>query len=425
MEMKNKPPFDEFEVERTAKTKMGARLESGNGAATELQEPRRVKTSRVSKQRIPNWGYFLFVLLAAFAVARTLQRGVQTAKTAQPPVRPVLVAKVISKDVPLYLDEIGTCAAYETVQVQAQVSGQIIARHFQDGADVKKGDLLFTIDPRPYQAALEQAQAQATLDQITMKRQQELRARNVISPQDLDTAQANAHKSEAAAAAAQVNIDFCYIKSPINGRAGLRLVDVGNIVSGNTGSGAVLLTIQGLDPIYTDFTVAETDLALVRKYLGGPNVKVQTYSPDEKIPPRVGDLYFIDTAVQPGSGTVKARGVTPNPDHALWPSEFVRVRFILDTIKDARLVPQQAVQISQNGPFIFVLKPDNTVDLRPVKPGQRQDGDLMVVESGIEPGETVVVTGQLALAPGTKVDPKPYNAPNGASDQAAASKSAM
>src|SRR5437016_2330726 len=329
------------ELERTAKTEMGIQLESGNGAVTEVQETRRVKTSQVSRQRIPRWGILLFVILAAFAVARTLQRGVETAKTTQPPVRPVLVAKVISKDVPLYLDEIGTCAAYETVQVQAQVSGQIIARHFQDGADVKKGDLLFTIDPRPYQAALEQAQAQATLDQITMKRQQELRARNVISPQDLDTAQANAHKSEAAAAAAQVNIDFCYIKSPINGRAGLRLVDVGNIVSGNTGSGAVLLTIQGLDPIYTDFTVAETDLALVRKYLGGPNVKVQTYSPDDKIPPRLGDLYFIDTAVQPGSGTVKARGVTPNPDHAFWPSEFVRVRFILDTIKDARLLPSQ------------------------------------------------------------------------------------
>jgi multidrug efflux system membrane fusion protein len=183
--------------------------------------------------------------------------------------------------------------------------------------------------------------------------------------------------------------------------------------------------IQGLDPIYTDFTVAETDLAVVRKYLGGPNVKVQTYSPDAKIPPRLGDLYFIDNAVQPGSGTVKARGVTPNPDHAFWPSEFVRVRFILDTIKDARLVPSQAVQISQSGPFIFVLKPDNTVDLRPVKPGQRQDGDLMVVESGIQPDETVVVTGQLALAPGSKVDPKPYSAPNAASDQAPASKSAM
>jgi membrane fusion protein, multidrug efflux system len=136
-------------------------------------------------------------------------------------------------------------------------------------------------------------------------------------------------------------------------------------------------------------------------------------------------LYFIDTAVQPGSGTVKVRGVTPNPDHAFWPSEFVRVRFILDTIKEARLVPSQAVQISQSGPFIFVMKSDNTVDLRPVKPGQRQDGDLMVVESGVEPGETVVVTGQLALAPGSKVDPKPYGAANPPGGQSAAAKSSL
>jgi membrane fusion protein, multidrug efflux system len=386
---------------------MGIRIDSGNGAATEIQQPRRVKAVGAKKQqRIPRWGIFLFVILAAFAVARTLQRGVETAKGTQPPVRPVLVAKVITKDVPIYLDEIGTCAAYETVQVQSQISGKIMERHFQDGADVKQGDLLFTIDPRPYQAALDLAKAQAVLDQITMKRQQELRARNVISPQDLDTAQANAHKSEAAAVAAQVNLDYCYIKSPINGRIGLRNVDIGNLVGPSTGS---LVTIQGLDPIYTDFTVAETDLAFVRKYLGGPNLKVQTYSPDEKLPPRVGDLYFIDNAVQPGAGTVKARAVTPNPDRALWPSEFVRVRFILDTIKDARLVPSQAVQISQSGPFVFVMKPDNTVDLRPVKPGQRQDGDMIVVESGVEAGETVVVTGQLALAPGAKVDPKPYN----------------
>jgi membrane fusion protein, multidrug efflux system len=396
----------------------------GHGGS-QLSTRSQMKRIRASNQRIPKWAYLLFIILAAFVTYRILQHRASEIKTAQPPARPVLVAKVISKDVPLYLDEIGTCAAYETVQVQAQVSGQITARHFQDGSDVKKGDLLFTIDPRPYQAALEQAQAQATLDQITMKRQQELRARNVISPQDLDTAQANAHKSEAATAAAQVNLDFCYIKSPINGRAGLRLVDVGNIVTGNTGSGAVLLTIQGLDPIYTDFTVAETDLALVRKYLGGPNVKVQTYMADGSITPRLGDLYFIDTAVQPGSGTVKARGVTPNPDHAFWPSEFVRVRFILDTIKDARLVPSQAVQISQSGPFIFVMKSDNTVDLRPVKPGQRQDGDLMVVESGVEPGETVVVTGQLALAPGSKVDPKPYGAANPPGGQSAAAKSSL
>src|SRR5947207_2423049 len=381
-----------------------------------------MRRARAKSRAIPRWAYLLFIVLAAFAIYQIYQHRIAEVKASKPPARPVLVAQAITKDVPLYLDEIGTCAAYETVQVQAQVSGQILERHFQDGVDVKKGDLLFTIDPRPYQAALDQAKAQAALDQVTLKRQRDLRARNVISPQDMDTAQANAQKSQAAAEAAQVNLDFCYIKSPINGRIGLRNFDIGNLVGPGS---APLVMIQGLDPIYTDFTVAETDLALVRKYLGGPNITVQTYSPDEKIPPRVGDLYFIDTAVQPGSGTVKARGVTPNPDHALWPSEFVRVRFILDTIKDARLVPQQAVQISQNGPFIFVLKPDNTVDLRPVKPGQRQDGDLMVVESGIEPGETVVVTGQLALAPGTKVDPKPYNAPNGASEQAAASKGAM
>jgi multidrug efflux system membrane fusion protein len=367
-------------------------------------------------------------VLASFVLFRAFRESANSAKAAQPPSRPVLVAKVITKDVPLYLDEIGTCGAYETVQVQAQVSGQIMARHFQDGADVKQGDLLFTIDPRPYQAALDQAQGQLAqaqsqliLDQITLKRQQELRTRNVISPQDLDTAQATVKSDEAkvktaegAVAAAQVNLDYCNIRSPINGRAGLRLVDVGNIVTGGNGGGggAVLLTIQGLDPIYTDFTVAETDLALVRRYLGGPNVKVETRSSDGSIPPRLGDLYFIDTAVQPGAGTVKARAVTPNPDHALWPLEFVRVRFILDLFKDATLVPSQAVQISQNGPFVFVVKPDNTVDLRPVKPGQRQDGDMIMLQSGVQPGETVVVTGQLALAPGTKVDPKPYNAPH-------------
>src|SRR6266849_509469 len=386
-----------------------------------------MKRADVSKQAIPRWAYLLFVLLAAFVLYRIFQHKATEVKTTQPPIRPVLVTKVISKDVPLYLDEIGTCAAYETVQVQAQVSGQIIARNFQDGADVKQGDLLFTIDPRPYQAALDQAQgqlgqaqSQLVLDQIILKRQQELRARNVISPQDLDTAQATVKSDEAkvrtaegAVAAAQVNFDYCNIRSPINGRAGLRLVDVGNVVTGGNGGGggAVLLTIQGLDPIYTDFTISETDLPLVRRYLGGPNVKVQTNSPDENLPPRVGDLYFIDTAVQPGAGTVKARAVTPNPDHALWPSEFVRVRFILDKLKDAVLVPSQAVQISQSGPLVFVLRPDNTVDLRQVKPGQRQDGDIQVIEDGLKAGETVVVTGQLALAPGTKVEQKPYNPP--------------
>src|SRR6266446_3098370 len=163
-----------------------------------------MKRARVTNQTIPKWAYLLFIVLAAFVLYRIFQHKASEAKAAQPPVRPVLVAKVITKDVPVYLDEIGTCAAYETVQVQAQVSGQITARHFQDGADVKQGDLLFTIDPRPYQAALDQAQGQLAqaksklvLDQITLKRQQALRARNVISPQDLDVAQGTVNSDEA------------------------------------------------------------------------------------------------------------------------------------------------------------------------------------------------------------------------------------
>ena len=354
-------------------------------------------------------------LVAMFLLLRVFTGGQKP--TPQPAPRPVEVAKVIQKDVPLYLDEIGTCAAFETVQVQAQVSGQITARNFQDGADVKKGDSLFTIDSRSYEAVLVQAQGQLAqaksqliLDQITLKRQQDLRSKGVTSPQDLDTAQGTVNNDEAkvksaegAVAAAQVNVDYCNIRSPIDGRVGLRQVDVGNIVGGGSATGGVVLvTIQGIDPIYTDFTVAEPDLALVRKYLGGPNVKVMTDTEGDQLQPREGTLSFIDNALQPGSGTVKVRGVTPNPDRALWPSQFVHVRLILDILKNSKLVPSGAVQIGQNGPYIFVVKSDSTLELRQVKPGQRQ-GDLTVIMEGVNVDETVVVSGQLQLAPGTKV----------------------
>ncbi|MEO6971448.1 MAG: efflux RND transporter periplasmic adaptor subunit, partial [Chthoniobacterales bacterium] len=149
--------------------------------------------------------------------------------------------------------------------------------------------------------------------------------------------------------------------------------------------------------------VAEPDLPLVRHYLGGPNVKVLTDAEGDNIPPREGSLYFIANVLQPGTGTVQARAVTPNPDHALWPSQFVHVRLVLDKLKNAILVPSGAVQIGQNGPYIFVVKKDDTLDLRQVKPGQKQDGDLTVIKEGLRPGETVVTGGQLQLAPGTKV----------------------
>lgn len=354
---------------------------------------------RVGRKRLYIFGGAILLLVLLFSL-----RGI-AAKKKQPPApapRPVETAKVIQQDVPLYLDEIGNTAAYETVQVQAQISGQIISREFQDGADVKKGDLLFKIDPRPYEAALAAAEADLALNEATRQRQVELRAKNVTASQEWDTAEANARKSEAAVAAAKVNLDFCYIKSPIDGRAGLRNVDVGNLVG--PGGNTPLLTIMGMDPIYTDFTVAEPDLPLVRRYLTNPNLKVLTDAEDDNIEPRAGTLYFIDNAVQQGAGTVKLRGVTPNPDRALWPSQFVKVRLILDVLNDAKLVPSSAVQIGQNGPYVFVVKQDATLDLRQVKPGQTQ-GDLTVISEGVQTGETVVTSGQLQLAPGMKVNP--------------------
>lgn len=371
-------------------------------SASKVNVGEREMAVNIERRSGRKWVYFGAGAIGLIVVLFLVRTCSTPEKSSGPPPRPVSVAKVITKDVPLYLDEIGTCAAYESVQVQAQVSGQIVERHFKDGADVKKGDLLFTIDKRPYQAVLESANADLILAEANLKRQEELRAKQVTAPEDLDTAKANAMRAQAAVDAAQVNLDYCEIRSSINGRIGLRQVDVGNTVTAGS-NGVVLVRIDNLDPIYTDFTISEPDIPLVRRYLGGPNVKVLSDAEDDNLPPREGSLYFIANTLQPGTGTVQARAVTPNPDHALWPSQFVHVRLILDQIKDAKLVPNGAVQIGQKGPYIFVVKKDSTLDLRQVNPGQKQDGNLTVIEEGVEPGETVVVRGQLQLAPGTKV----------------------
>ena len=322
-------------------------------------------------------------------------------KPAPPPApRAVAVAKVITKDVPLYQDEIGTCTAAETVQVQAQINGQIISRNFEDGADVQKGDVLFRIDPRPFEAALASAQADAALAHATLARQTELRSKAVVAGQDYDTAMANAMKADAAVKSAQVNLDYCTIRSPIDGRTSIRNVDVGNLVGP---SSPPLVMVQRLDPIYTDFIIAEPDLPLVRQHLKGAPLQVLTSTENDKLPPRVGELTFIDNAVQPGAGTVRARATTENHDRALWAGQFVRVRLILQTLKNAVLVPSSAVQIGQNGPYVFVVKSDSTLDLRQVKPGQKQEGDTTVITEGVKPAEVVVTRGQLQLAPGMKV----------------------
>ena len=331
-----------------------------------------------------------------------------------PPLSLVSVAKAQAQDVPVYLDEIGKSYAFESVTVTPQVGGRITQRQFQDGADLTKGQLLFVIDPRPYQAqldsakgALAQAKAALKLAKVEFARSAELLNSKVIAKQDYDAKkstvevdQAQVESAEAALATAQLNLEYCYIHSPIQGRAGARLVDVGNVVQANTTG---LLLIQRLDPIYADFTITERDLPNVQKEMirGTLNTFVRLPSDPEEHG-RGGKLTFLDNTVQNGTGTVFLRANISNPDHHFWPGQFVNVRLVLATQKGAVLIPNQATQISQKGPFVYVVKPDTTADLRLVTLGQRQ-GDNIVITQGVAAGENVIVAGQMMVAPNSKV----------------------
>jgi multidrug efflux system membrane fusion protein len=325
----------------------------------------------------------------------------------------VTVSAAVSRDVPLYLDEIGTCAALQFVSITPQVTGPIIERHFDDGADVHKGDLLFKIDPRPYQAALDQAisnqqqmAASVQYSKIALDRMAGLLPTKAVSQDDFDKMknnydQADAQREAAKAAVelAKLNLEYCTITSPVDGRVGQRLVDVGNVVTANQGS---LVVIQTLDPIYADFTIAEGDLPTVRQHSAAGTLKVQVKLPGDEGDGQLGDLTFIDTQVQDQAGRVKLRATLPNPDRHFWPGQFVNVRLILSLVKDAVLVPVAAEQAGQAGPFVYVVKADSTAELRPVTLGERE-GDMIVVEHGVAAGENVITNGQMTVIPGGPV----------------------
>jgi multidrug efflux system membrane fusion protein len=331
----------------------------------------------------------------------------------QRPPAVVTVATAVTQDVPVYLDEVGHTVAREVVSIQPQVSGTITQILFTDGADLKKGDPLFTIDPRPYEAQLNAAQAnlaqsRAALDfaRIQFARVQDLVESKAIARQDYDTrknavdvGQAQVQQNEAALESARLNLEYTSIRSPIDGRAGHRLVDLGNVVTANT---STLLTIERMDPIYADFTVTESDLSQVQRDSSRRALRVEVRLPDAP-KPEVGSLTFLDNSVQSSSGTVLLRATVPNPERHLWPGQFVNVRLILSTVPKAVLVPSAAPQDSAKGPFVYVVKADSTAELRPVKLGQRQ-GDSVVVEQGLQPGEKVVLNGQLGVMPGAKVN---------------------
>ncbi len=380
------------------------------------------------------------LLLLALVCVSCGKGNVSAAGPATLPPPLVTVVQATAQDVPRYLDEIGRNVAFESVSVTPQVAGRITERHFQDGENLKKGQLLFVIDPRPFQAQLDSAkanlaQAQAALElaKIQFARDQELVGTRAISKQDYDTKKntvdvglAQVEAAKAAIETAQINLDYCYIKSPIDGRAGARLVDVGNVVQANNGS---LLSIQRMDPIYATFTITEQDLTQVQKQMSRGTLKALVRLPaDAENNSRPGKVEFLDNAVQNATGTVNLRATLPNADHHFWPGQFVNVRLVLDLEKGAVLVPSQATQISQKGPFVYVIKSDDTAELRPVTLGQRQGNDV-VITSGLTAGERVVLAGQLLIQPGGKVHvgsgaPPTAPAPKGDAKQDSAGRSA-
>jgi multidrug efflux system membrane fusion protein len=346
------------------------------------------------------------------------------------------------RDVPVYLDEIGTCVAREMVSIQPQVSGRIKEIYFADGAELKKDDKLFLIDPRPYEAALAGAEAQFEKDKALAAnaragavRQQQLFEQKLVSPSDYDLARYTADaqdatvKTDAAAVqTAKLNLEYCTILSPIDGRAGHRLVDVGNVLRSDTDTS--LLTIQRLDPIYVDFTANQGDLPAIRANMADGSLKAMARIPragaagpttlpagDEVA--REGTLTFLDNAVASATGTIMLRATIPNSDHLFWPGQFVNVRLILKTLKDVAVIPANALQLSQQGTFVYVIGADNTVQPRPVTVGQRQgdQGEMVAIDSGLKKGEKVVVTGQMTLGPGAPVrfNPEPATQPAAAS----------
>jgi multidrug efflux system membrane fusion protein len=375
----------------------------------------RIQIAASGRASLRSKGFFWLGLAAAGLLAVSCNRGnVQAENPATLPPPLVTIVAAQAKDVPKYLDEIGRNVAFESVTVTPQVPGPITERHFQDGENLKKGQLLFVIDPRPYKAQLDAAKASlqqstAALDlaKIQFERDQELVGTRAISKQDYDTkkntvdvVQAQIEAAKAAIETAQINLDYCYIHSPIDGRAGARLVDVGNVVQANT---TALLSVQRLDPIYATFTITERDLPDVQKEMSRGMLKAFVRLPnDTENVARLSRVEFLDNAVQNTTGTVNLRATVSNSDHHFWPGQFVQVKLVLATEKAAVLIPYQATQLSQKGPYVYVIKPDDTAELRPVELGQRQGSDV-VITNGLAAGERVVLAGQLMVRPGGKV----------------------
>jgi membrane fusion protein, multidrug efflux system len=334
----------------------------------------------------------------------------------RPPVhpRPVKIAEAFEKDVPLYLRSFGTMYSPGDIDIKSQVTGKILEVGFRQGDEVSEGDLLFVVDPAPYVAELDRAKAALSENKInmqlkldTLERNRRLFEKDLISEQEFEqyhteatAAVAKVELEKANVESAEINLEYCSIVSPIDGITGKRQVDAGNIVSANTGP--TLVNVRIFSDLYIDFTLPERDLVPVREAMKNGPLKVLITVPGEEENTFQGKLDLIDNTIDEATGTFALRASIKNDERALWPGQFVNVKLILTMQKDAVLVPYAAPQIGKEGHYVFVISRGNKADLRQVKLGSRQD-EYVVVKEGVKTGESVVVEGQMGLAPGIPV----------------------
>lgn len=359
----------------------------------------------------------IFVLLVAAAFAGcTGKDSVQAAKPQQAPAAPVKVATVASRTMPVEVQAIGNVEAISTVTIKAQISGQLVGVHFREGDFVKKGQLLFTIDKAPFQAALRQAEgtlardeAQSLNTKLDAERYQGLGKQGVVSRQQVDAAIAAANAAQATVAAdkaavetAKINLEYTEIYSPITGRTGNVGVKEGNLVKAN--DVPILVTINQIEPIYVTFSVPEQQLAEIKRYSAQQALKVDA-APQGSNQHFQGKLTFIDNSVDLTTGTIKLKATFDNQQHVLWPGQFADVNLTLKSQPNSIVVPTAALQTSQTGTYVYIIDPDMKALQQPVKVGWTV-GDETVIASGLQAGQRVVTDGQLRLTPGAKVDIK-------------------
>jgi multidrug efflux system membrane fusion protein len=379
------------------------------------------------------------MLLAAFCLSVSCTEKKAEAIQREPP--PVTVATVERKTVPVEISVIGTVEPYSRVEIKTRVAGQLEQVHFREGQDVKQGDLLFTIDPRRFQTALQEAeanlsreeamliqlqanlardQAEAEFAQSQARRYRKLVDEGISSPEQadqfetsakvraeaveagkaaLDTARAAVQADEAAVRSARVQLGFCTVTSPLTGRTGALLVHEGNIVKENE---TVLVTINQLTPTYVNFAVPERYLPEIRKQMAARPLRVEARIRSDESQPVAGTLTFIDNAVDETTGTIRLKGTFENSDRRLWPGEFVDTTLRISAQVDVAVAPARSVQTGLDGQFVFVVPPYHVAHLRPVV-GGRTSGLDMVIEKGVEPGELVITDGHIRVAPEMKV----------------------